>query len=96
MERARKTKAEDIFILNGPSRLNKVKHHFPQARLLLEDLSDMPDNHLATLAILQALSGRLDVERDQGCLNDDLESRARIDESRTLLKGLEASHPHYK
>ncbi|GJU37205.1 reverse transcriptase domain-containing protein [Tanacetum coccineum] len=81
---------------NRASWSDKVKHHFPHARFLLEDLSDMPDNHLTTLAILQALIGRLDMERYQGCLNDDLESRARIDGSRTLLKGLETSHPHYK
>ncbi|GKA32264.1 hypothetical protein Tco_0718631 [Tanacetum coccineum] len=73
-----------------------VKHHFPHANLLLEDLSNTPDNHLAMLAIIQTLIGGLDVERDQGCLNDDLESRARIDGSRTLLKSLEASHPYYK
>ncbi|GKD21060.1 hypothetical protein Tco_1222763, partial [Tanacetum coccineum] len=80
MERVRKTKAEDIFIINMPT----------------QDLSDTPDNHLAMLAILQALIDGLDMERDQGCFNIDLESRARIDESRTLFKGLEASHPHYK
>ncbi|GJR12580.1 hypothetical protein Tco_0795232 [Tanacetum coccineum] len=53
-------------------------------------------NLRATLAIIQTLIGGLDVERDQGCLNDDLESRARIDGSRTLLKSLEALHPYYK